>query len=57
MQKGRSERVGSIRYLLFYVPLKKFSLTIAGEGLQNLVLRSALRASELGSIFIVLYLL
>jgi hypothetical protein len=35
-----------IDYLLFYVPLKNFSLTIAGEGLQNLGLCSALRAFE-----------
>jgi hypothetical protein len=40
-----------IDYLLFYVLLKKISLkygdvTIAGEGLQNLGLCSALRAFE-----------
>jgi hypothetical protein len=46
-----------IDYLLFYVPLKNISLygdvTIAGEGLQNLGLCSALRAFEQGGIFIV----
>jgi hypothetical protein len=35
-----------IDYLQFYVPLKNFSLTIAGEGLQNIGLCSALRAFE-----------
>jgi hypothetical protein len=49
-------------YLQFYVPLKNFSLiygdvTIAGEGLQNLGLCSALRAFEQGGIFIVPHLL
>jgi hypothetical protein len=48
-------------YLRFYVPLKNFSLiwdvTIAGEGLQNLGLCSALRAFEQGGIFIVPHLL
>jgi hypothetical protein len=46
--------------LLFYVPLKFLSLiwimgdvTIAGEGLQNLGLCSALRAFEQRGIFIV----
>jgi hypothetical protein len=43
--------------LQFYVPLKNFSLTIAGEGLQNLGLCSALRAFEQGGIFIVPHLL
>jgi hypothetical protein len=52
-----------IDYLLFYVPLKNISLTvygdvtIAGEGLQNLGLCSALRAFEQGGIFIVPHLL
>jgi hypothetical protein len=51
-----------IDYLLFYVPLKNFSLkygdvTIAGEGLQNFGLCSALRAIEQGGIFIVPHLL
>jgi hypothetical protein len=52
-----------IDYLRFYVPLKNFSLnkygdvTIAGEGLQNLGLCSALRAFEQGGIFIVPHLL
>jgi hypothetical protein len=50
-----------INYLLFHVPLKLFYLyrdvTIAGEGLQNLGLYSALRAFEQGGIFIVLHLL
>jgi hypothetical protein len=50
-----------IDYLLFYVPLKNFSLIwrliIAGEGLQNLGLCSALRAFEQGGIFIVPHLL
>jgi hypothetical protein len=48
-----------IYYLRFYVPLKNFSLrdvTIAGEGLQNLGLCSALRALEQGGIFIVRHL-
>jgi hypothetical protein len=46
-------------YLLSYVPLKYFQLygdgdiTIAGEGLQNLGLCSALRAFEEGVIFII----
>jgi hypothetical protein len=51
---GKSPQL--IDYLRFYVPLKNFSLiwsTIAGEGLQNLGLRSALRAIEQGGIFIV----
>jgi hypothetical protein len=43
-------------YLLFYVPLKNFSLTITGEG-PNLGLCSALRAFEVGGIFIVPHLL
>jgi hypothetical protein len=49
---------------MFYVPLKNISLiwslgdvTIAGEGLQNLGLCSALRAFEQGGIFIVPHLL
>jgi hypothetical protein len=45
---------------LFYVLLKNISLinvTIAGEGLQNLGLCSALRAFEQGGIFIVPHLL
>jgi hypothetical protein len=50
-----------IDYLGFYVPLKNFSLygdvTIAGEGLQNLGLCSALRAFEQGGIFILPHLL
>jgi hypothetical protein len=47
-----------IGYLQFYVPLKNFShITIAGEGLQNLGLCSALRAFEQGGIFIVPHLL
>jgi hypothetical protein len=52
-----------IDYLGFYVPLKNFSLnvygdvTIAGEGLQNLGLCSALRAFEQGGIFIMPHLL
>jgi hypothetical protein len=47
-----------IDYLRFYVPLKNFSdVTIAGEGLQNLGLCSALRAFEQGGIFIVPHLL
>jgi hypothetical protein len=50
-----------IDYLRFYVPLKNFHLygdvTIAGEGLQNLGLSSALRAFEQGGIFIVPHLL
>jgi hypothetical protein len=48
-------------YLRFYIPLKKFHLygdvTIAGKGLQNLGLCSALRAFEQGEIFIVPHLL
>jgi hypothetical protein len=40
-----------------YVPIKNISLTIAGEGLQNFDLCSALRAFEQGGIFIVLHLL
>jgi hypothetical protein len=48
-------------YLLFYVPIKNFSLngdvTIAGEGLQKLDLCSALRTFEKGGIYIVLHLL
>jgi hypothetical protein len=46
--------------LWFYVPLKNFSygdVTIAGEGLQNLDLCSALRAFEQGGIFMVPHLL
>jgi hypothetical protein len=47
--------------LWFYVPLKKFHLygdvTIAGEGLQNLGLCSALRAFVQGGIFIVPHLM
>jgi hypothetical protein len=50
-----------VGYLRFYVPLKNFHLygdvTIAGEGLQNLGLWSALRAFEQGGIFIVPHLL
>jgi hypothetical protein len=42
---------------MFYVLVKNFSLngdvTIAGEGLQNLGLCSALRSFEKGEIFIV----
>jgi hypothetical protein len=49
-------------YLLFSVPLKTFfhlygDVTIAGEGLQNLGLCSALWAIEQGGIFIVPHLL
>jgi hypothetical protein len=40
-----------IDYVRFYVPLKNFSLTIVGEGLQNVGLCSALRAFEQGGIF------
>jgi hypothetical protein len=51
-----------IDYVRFYIPLKNFSLiyggvTIAGEGLQNLGLCSALRVLEQGGIFIVPHLL
>jgi hypothetical protein len=50
-----------IDYLRFYVPLSIFHLygdvTIAGEGLQNLGLCSALRAFEQGGIFIMPHLL
>jgi hypothetical protein len=46
-----------IDYLRFYVPLKNFSLTIAGEGLHNLGLCSALRALEQEGIFILPHLL
>jgi hypothetical protein len=53
-----------IDYLQFYVRLKHFSfiilygdITIAGEGLQNLGLCSALWAFEQGGIFIVPHLL
>jgi hypothetical protein len=51
-----------IDYLLFYIPLKNFSLNIqygdiTGEGLQNLGLCSVLRAFEQGGIFIVPHLL
>jgi hypothetical protein len=46
-----------LAYLRLYVPLKNFSLTIAGEGLQNLGLCSALRDFEQGGIFIVPHLL
>jgi hypothetical protein len=51
-----------INYLLFYAPPKKFSLiyedvTITGEGLQNLGLRSAIKVFEKGGIFIVPHLL
>jgi hypothetical protein len=46
-----------IDYLLFYVPLKNGDVTIAGEGLQNLGLCSALMAFEQGGIFIVPHLL
>jgi hypothetical protein len=50
-----------IDYLRFYVPLKIFhsygDVTIAGEGLQNLGLCSALIAFEQGGIFIVPHLL
>jgi hypothetical protein len=49
-----------INYLRFYVPLKNISLIwseIAGEGLQNLDLCSALMAFEQGGIFIVPHLL
>jgi hypothetical protein len=42
---------------LFYVLLKNFSLTITGEGLQNLGLCSALRAFKQAGIFIVPQLL
>jgi hypothetical protein len=45
-----------IDYLLFYVPLYG-DVTIAGEGLQNLGLCSALRTFEQGLIFIVPQLL
>jgi hypothetical protein len=46
-----------IDYLRFYVPLNQFftqngDVTIAGEGLQNLGLCSALRAFEQGGMFI-----
>jgi hypothetical protein len=49
-------------YLWFYVPFKNVLLiygdvTIAGEGLQNLGLYSALRAFEQGGIFFVPHLL
>jgi hypothetical protein len=55
-------RYSKFVYLLFYDSLKNFSLkcgdvTIAGEGLQNLGLCSALRAFEQGGIFIVPHLL
>jgi hypothetical protein len=46
-----------IDYLRFYVQLKNFSFTIAGEGLQNLGLCSALKAFEQGGIFFVPHLL
>jgi hypothetical protein len=48
-----------INCLRFYVPLKKkiTYVTIAGEGLQNSGLCSALRAFEQGGIFIVPHLL
>jgi hypothetical protein len=46
-----------IDYSMFYVPLKNFSLTIIGEGLQNFGLCSALRAFEQGEIFIAPHLL
>jgi hypothetical protein len=52
-----------IDYLRFYVPLKNLNFhlygenTIAGEGLQNLSLCSALRAFQQGGIFIVPHLL
>jgi hypothetical protein len=48
-----------IDYSLFFIPLKTVDgdITIAGEGLQNLGLCSALRAFELGGIFIVPHLL
>jgi hypothetical protein len=50
-----------IDYLLFYVPLKISHLygdvTIAGEGLQNLGLFSALRVFEQGGTFIVPHML
>jgi hypothetical protein len=46
-----------IDYLRFYVPLNNISLTIAGEGLQNFGLCSALKAFEQGGIFIVPHLL
>jgi hypothetical protein len=51
-----------IDYLLFYVPLKNFSLkygdiTISGEGLQNLGLCSALWAFNQGGGFIMPHLL
>jgi hypothetical protein len=53
---------GLVGCLRFYVPLKNISLIwrrhlIAGEGLQNLGLCSALRAFEQGGIFIVPHLL
>jgi hypothetical protein len=61
-RKVNGERL--IDYLLFYVPLKNFSLiwrrhhvTIAGEGLQNVGLCSTLRAFEQGGIFIVPHIL
>jgi hypothetical protein len=61
----RAELLSNINpcfWLRFYVPLKNCSLihgdfTIAGEGLQNLGLCSALRAFEQGDIFIVPHLL
>jgi hypothetical protein len=43
--------------LWFYIPIKNFSLTIAGERLQNLILCLVLRAFEQGGIFIVPHLL
>jgi hypothetical protein len=51
-----------IDYLLFYVLLNNITLiygdiTIAGEGLNNLGLCSALRAFEQGEIFIMPHLL
>jgi hypothetical protein len=51
-----------IDYLQFYVPLKIFfylygDVTVAGEGLQNLDLCSALRAFWQGRIFILPHLL
>jgi hypothetical protein len=51
-----------INYLLFYIPLKNFSLiygdvTITGKGLQNLGLCMVLRAFEQEGIFIVPHLL
>jgi hypothetical protein len=46
-----------INYLLFYISLKNFGVTITDEGLQNLGLSSALGVFEQGGIFIVPHLL